>query len=90
MWSVLMLVCSCQLLEAQADYHRRSLAALEATLPTIQIQQGEEQTFVNSANITVQYRENSDAENAGGFVFSCCLAYVLVISAEKSKRIRSA
>lgn len=30
-----------QLLEAQADYHRRSLAALEAALPTIQIQQGE-------------------------------------------------
>ncbi|KAM4531126.1 rho GTPase-activating protein 17b isoform 1-T1 [Odontesthes bonariensis] len=27
------------LLEAQADYHRKSLAALEATLPTIQIQQ---------------------------------------------------
>ena len=31
----------CQLLEAQADYHRRSLAALEAAIPTIQIQQGE-------------------------------------------------
>lgn len=30
-----------QLLEAQADYHRRSLAALEAALPTIQLQQGE-------------------------------------------------
>ncbi|KAM9345554.1 rho GTPase-activating protein 17b isoform 3-T4 [Symphorus nematophorus] len=27
------------LLEAQADYHRRSLAALEAAIPTIQIQQ---------------------------------------------------
>ncbi|XP_072225852.1 rho GTPase-activating protein 17b isoform X3 [Leuresthes tenuis] len=27
------------LLEAQADYHKRSLAALEATLPSIQIQQ---------------------------------------------------
>ncbi len=32
-----------QLLEAQADYHRRSLAALEAAIPTIQIQQGEQQ-----------------------------------------------
>lgn len=31
-----------QLLEAQADYHRRSLAALEAALPTIQLQQGEQ------------------------------------------------
>lgn len=30
-----------QLLEAQADYHRKSLAALEAALPTIQMQQGE-------------------------------------------------
>uniref|UniRef100_A0A8D3DV16 Rho GTPase activating protein 17b n=1 Tax=Scophthalmus maximus TaxID=52904 RepID=A0A8D3DV16_SCOMX len=28
-----------QLLETQADYHRRSLAALEAAIPTIQIQQ---------------------------------------------------
>lgn len=33
-----------QLLEAQADYHRRSLAALEAALPTIQLQQGEKNT----------------------------------------------
>lgn len=32
-----------QLLEAQADYHRRSLAALETAIPTIQIQQGERQ-----------------------------------------------
>lgn len=32
-----------QLLEAQADYHRRSLAALEAAIPTIQMQQGEQQ-----------------------------------------------
>lgn len=30
-----------QLLEAQADYHRRSLAALESVIPTIHIQQGE-------------------------------------------------
>lgn len=32
-----------QLLEAQADYHRKSLAALEAAIPTIQMQQGEQQ-----------------------------------------------
>jgi hypothetical protein len=29
-----------QLVEAQADYHRRSLAALEGILPTIQAQNG--------------------------------------------------
>lgn len=29
-----------QLVEAQADYHRRSLAALEGVLPTIQAQNG--------------------------------------------------
>lgn len=40
-----------QLLEAQADYHRRSLAALEAAIPTIQIQQGE-QRHVTHALIT--------------------------------------
>lgn len=32
---------SYQLLKAQADYHRRSLTALEAAIPTIQMQQGE-------------------------------------------------
>uniref|UniRef100_A0AAQ6AFC3 Rho GTPase activating protein 17b n=1 Tax=Amphiprion ocellaris TaxID=80972 RepID=A0AAQ6AFC3_AMPOC len=33
-------LCVCyQLLEAQADYHRKSLAALEAAIPTIQMQQ---------------------------------------------------
>ncbi|XP_068574547.1 rho GTPase-activating protein 17b isoform X3 [Cebidichthys violaceus] len=31
--------CYVLLLEAQADYHRKSLAALEAAIPTIQIQQ---------------------------------------------------
>lgn len=31
-----------QLLEAQADYHRRSLAALEGAIPTIQLQQGKQ------------------------------------------------
>lgn len=30
-----------QLLEAQADYHRKSLMLLECVLPTIQAQQGE-------------------------------------------------
>lgn len=29
-----------QLLEAQADYHRKSLTVLENVLPTIQAQQG--------------------------------------------------
>lgn len=29
-----------QLLEAQADYHRKSLSVLESVLPTIQAQQG--------------------------------------------------
>lgn len=46
MWCIcglFMFVYVYQLLEAQADYHRRSLAALEAAIPTIQMQQGEEQ-----------------------------------------------
>jgi len=34
------LLCS-QLLEAQADYHRKSLTLLESVLPTIQAQQGD-------------------------------------------------
>lgn len=38
-WPVFMFVY--QLLEAQADYHRRSLAALEAAIPNIQVQQGD-------------------------------------------------
>lgn len=40
-WTVWLFCFVLQLLEAQADYHRRSLAALEAAIPTIQIQQGE-------------------------------------------------
>lgn len=43
-----------QLLEAQADYHRRSLAALEEAIPAIRTQQGDQQdiklTFSKSAN----------------------------------------
>ena len=38
-------VCVVQLLEAQADYHRRSLSALEAVLPTIQAQQGKVHSY---------------------------------------------
>lgn len=48
-----------QLLEAQADYHRRSLAALEATIPTIQLQQGEQNdikhAFIKSANNIIEH-----------------------------------
>lgn len=41
------IICCEQLLEAQADYHRRSLAALEAAIPIIQMQQGEPQTHLS-------------------------------------------
>lgn len=44
-WPLFMFVYIMQLLEAQADYHRRSLAALEAAIPTIQRQQGKQQNI---------------------------------------------
>lgn len=38
--------CVLQLLEAQAEYHRKSLSALETAIPTIQMQQGEDMLFI--------------------------------------------
>lgn len=45
-WAAFTLVHVWQLLEAQADYHRRSLAALDEAIPNIQLQQGEQRGTV--------------------------------------------
>lgn len=46
-----------QLLEAQAEYHRRSLAALEAAIPTIHMQQGEEVQQERLVDFMVGWRD---------------------------------
>lgn len=43
-----------QLLEAQADYHRRSLAAMEAAIPTIKMQQGEQHNLKTFNALTMK------------------------------------
>lgn len=65
-WSfVHVLLVVFQLLEAQAEHHRRSLAALEAAIPTIQMQQGEEVKREKLVGFIVGWRDGLERLPSG-------------------------
>lgn len=46
-------LCLLQLLEAQAEYHKKSLLALEAAIPSIRIEQGEDFCAITTEKIGI-------------------------------------